>query len=221
MDRIPREMLDKLSLLPGNFMGKGLLQPAIPDINKEFEYYSKNIYPTIKEAEGGFQEKQNDRRNWTGQQVGKGVLVGTNMGVTPLALGRYLSVDPSKITQKMIREVTPDMAKKIFFEQYYIEDGINKVPDEIKPILGNIAVLRPSAAKAARNATNKKDAVNKIIEDFSKMDRQADVYKENIRGWINRIHRVAGMETFENRSDMFRKYPKLRPIPVPGRKPRS
>jgi hypothetical protein len=63
--------------------------------------------------------------------------------------------------------------------------------------------------------------VNKIIEDFSKMDRQADVYKENIRGWINRIHRVAGMETFENMSDMFRKYPKLRPIPVPGRKPRS
>lgn len=90
--------------------------------------------------EGGFQKDPNDRGNWTGGAVGAGTLKGTKYGVSAAS---YPSED--------IEHLTLQRAFQIYKQDFWGPAGCDLVPDQVKPLLFDIAV-HTSAPRAPRTA---------------------------------------------------------------------
>jgi lysozyme family protein len=73
--------------------------------------------PFIFKEEGGMSLIRSDRGNWTGGQVGKGVLKGTNMGI---AASSHPNLD--------IPNLTKDQATIIYANEYWGPAGCDKLP---------------------------------------------------------------------------------------------
>lgn len=66
--------------------------------------------------EGGYTDNAKDPGNWTGNRVGEGVLVGTNMGISAPTLMAVLGHIPSPEEMKAL---TPEAATSIYAKNYY------------------------------------------------------------------------------------------------------
>lgn len=215
MDRIPQlgsiptDLYGLLSKAPDYF--GGLLNTSLPDVQKPDTFYTDVIYPILRDAEGGFKKDKNDRLDWNTGELGKGKLVGTNMGVTATSLSKYLNIPSSSITEKMMRDVDQETARNVFHKDYYIRYGIDKTPKSVQPVLASAVVLRPTAARAAKNARNPQDAANQAIKDFGTIPQKGKFYRKNIRGWVNRLRKAANMKPLKNLSQVYKNYPSLRP----------
>ncbi|CAH0528430.1 hypothetical protein CTH30272_02114 [Allocatenococcus thiocycli] len=72
------------------------------------------IFDRVMGAEGGFTDNRKDPGNWTGGRVGSGELKGTKFGI---AANTYPDLD--------IKNLTIEQAKAIYYEDFYIANGIN------------------------------------------------------------------------------------------------
>jgi hypothetical protein len=185
--------------------------PAAQAVPRPKDFYEDVIYPILKVAEGGYKKDSKDRLDWNSAQLGKGNLVGTNKGVTAYALSKHLNIPSSSITEKTMRGVSEETAKNVFRNQYYIKYGIDKAPKNVQPILASAAVLRPTAAIAAKRSKTPQQAANLVIQNFGKIPLKGPYYKKNIRGWVNRFRRDANMKTFKTKEQIYKVYPILRP----------
>lgn len=79
--------------------------------------------------EGGFQDDPNDKGNWTGGQVGVGVLKGTKYGISAAA---YPGED--------IANLTLERAQWLYKRDYWGKAGCDLVPDAMKFDLFDMAV---------------------------------------------------------------------------------
>tara|TARA_R110002126_G_scaffold18605_1_gene70963 strand:- start:395 stop:1066 length:672 start_codon:yes stop_codon:yes gene_type:complete len=204
-DYFKKTLIERPSLLnESNRVIKNIVSDS-PDITRE-------ILNSVKESEGGYQRKRSDRLNWTSGKIGKGRLVGTNRGVTPQALAKYRKVSPNTITTEQIKNVTKEDAENIYMDQYIKPYKIFDFPEEAQLVLGNIVPLRPDAIRVARKnkVKTKQQAVDSVIQSYSEIPQKGKFYNDNIRGWINRTMRTAGLPEFKNKEEVFRKYPKLR-----------
>lgn len=85
----------------------------------------QNIIQGILNNEGGFQNDPDDTGNYA-----NGVLVGTNLGITPTALAAYRGVDVGSITEEDIRNLTEEEAIDIYAQDYYYGPGFDKIDND-------------------------------------------------------------------------------------------
>lgn len=100
------------------------------------------IIDEILKAEGGFQKMPEDSGNWVGEK-----LIGTNYGITPKALASWRGVRPEEITEQDILELEVSEARDIYRNDYYEAPQISALPDDLRPLLTDMAVNHgPKAA---------------------------------------------------------------------------
>lgn len=116
-----------------------VVQPSEPPVQPppQGDTWARS-YAFLKKWEGGYQAIHNDRGNWTGCQVGKGELKGTNMGVSACS---YPHLD--------IKNLTREQTTQIFFNDYWKASGASALPWPACLIVVDTAVLHGvGAAKA-------------------------------------------------------------------------
>lgn len=79
----------------------------------------------ILRREGGFSEHPLDRGG------------ATNYGITQRTLSRYFG---RAATVREVRELTPDLARDIYEQNYYLGPGIHRLPDLVQPFIFDSAV---------------------------------------------------------------------------------
>ena len=95
---------------------------------------------TIMVHEKGFQRWKEDNGNWTGGKRGRGTLIGTNWGITPIQLAKWRRIKPSQVTVAMMRQLEQSEARDIFKANYYIGPKINLLPDLIEPVTFDLGI---------------------------------------------------------------------------------
>lgn len=159
----------------------------------------------ILDIEGGYQNRRSDEGN-----LYKGQWLGTNKGITPATLARYLGRD---VTVSDMKNLSTDLAKSIYQERYW-----NKIhgdlidSQEVATIYFDAAVNqgRGTAVKMMQQVLNNNGANIKVdtlsgpntITQINNMiperlhnqyrDRRLERYYEvnqsdNINGWIKRL----------------------------------
>jgi len=91
---------------------------------------------------GRFEEIMESVRKWEGgltdHPADRGGL--TNMGITRDYYATYLGVDRALITDEMIRDLTWDDAKAIYWKNTYTKIGIEKLPEILQPAVTHFAI---------------------------------------------------------------------------------
>lgn len=103
-----------------------------------------SLQKIIALAEGGFQKQHGDKGNWTGGAVGVGKLVGTNFGISAMS---YPDLD--------IPNITKEEAVEIYFHDYFLAAGCDKIHGERSPMHFALAacVLDTAVLNGRGNAT--------------------------------------------------------------------
>lgn len=76
----------------------------------------KIAFGITKKYEGGYQLWEDDNGNWTGGKKGKGILIGTNRGVTAYEYAEYLGKTP---TIQEMRDMPANVPFEIFKKKYW------------------------------------------------------------------------------------------------------
>jgi len=71
--------------------------------------------------------RPNDPGNWSSGKVGVGVLVGSNHGVTPIALAAHRKTSIAAITGPVMHALTVDEAATIALDDYYYGPHLDKL----------------------------------------------------------------------------------------------
>lgn len=79
----------------------------------------------ILRREGGFSDDPLDRGG------------ATNLGITQKTLSRYFG---RMATVEEVRELSPDLARDIYEQNYYLGPGIHRLPDLVQPFIFDSAV---------------------------------------------------------------------------------
>jgi lysozyme family protein len=116
----------------------------------------KEIIATIIKKEGGYVNHPADKGG------------PTNYGITAKSYAEYFrrpAAASSKIPKKTIiseiKYVTPELAEKIYYTLYYVRPGIDLLPEQIQPIMldmavnhgrsGSVKILQTALAQAGIN----------------------------------------------------------------------
>lgn len=82
----------------------------------------------IERWEGGLSLDADDPGNWTSGKRNVGALVGSNHGVTPVALAKHRGVAAGGISQSAMANLTLGEAVDIAIVSYYRAPGFDKLP---------------------------------------------------------------------------------------------
>lgn len=192
--------------LPETAPSTSLRPKAIPT-QPDFVDYSLN---QILVAEGGFQDDKEDSGNY----LPDGTLVGTNRGITPVALAEFKGVDPNSITVSDIKAITENDARAIYRQNYFDKPRIGQLPQDLQASVFDMFINSGSNAikilqKAAGLPKSQQDGLigpmtlaavtsaNVSKEDYA--DARIVFYKELVKrkpktkkylnGWITRANK--------------------------------
>lgn len=179
-----------------------------PYINYSTTANFDQAYLLIREAEGDYKKDSVDSADWSGCKVGKGVLSGTNMGISACAYAQYYGEIPSTDT---MQNLSPNTAKTIyrtmFWDKYrlgeirnqnlanIIFDGIVQNPKEGAKLIQravNDLGYYPQLVVDGKIGTKTIVAINYIIEN-----KQA--------GWLYSRYRTLRWRFYQGLSN-FKKY---------------
>ncbi|MCG9792470.1 glycosyl hydrolase 108 family protein [Flavobacterium algicola] len=107
-----------------------------------------------RKSEGGYSSHKEDNGNWTGGKVGKGILIGTNYGISAPVLAAYLGRTPNLLEMKNLRLETVD---KIYKKNYWdVIRGDEIFDQDTANMIYDMAVTSGpgTAIKLAREAKN-------------------------------------------------------------------
>lgn len=158
---------------------------------------------SIMESEGGFQQWENDSGNYVGNK-----LIGTNRGITPIALANARGVDPSTITVEDMKSITDREARDIFITEYYYKPNIDKLPTEIQDTVFDMqinsgrnaikilqrmvgvkadGVLGEDTIKAVKDAgITRNQYTDARINFYKRIAANNPDKREFLQGWLNR-----------------------------------
>lgn len=151
--------------------------------------------------EGGFQDDPDDNGNWTGGRKGKGLLKGTNWGISAAA---YPKLD--------IYNLTREKAIEIYRKDYWAAAYCDLLPAKIRLSVFDTAVNSGSytAIRLLQKAINRKEVkVDGIFGEITKRnliyvtlakftDTRIDFYFDQnntkfLKGWIKRAGYIASV----------------------------
>jgi len=173
------------------------------------------LITTVLDNEGGYQDDPADSGNWTGGSRGKGNLVGTKYGITPITYARYLDTDVGNITPQDMKNLSKEEASNILKEKYLIEPKIDRLPEGIRGFVFDFGVnagppkaikrlqslvgvtvdghIGPETVKATKSWVNdlgENEAMRQLVEDRNKFYRELTKNdpskKKFLDGWLNR-----------------------------------
>lgn len=113
----------------------------------------EQAYLLIREAEGGYKRDSVDSADWSSCKVGKGVLAGTNMGISACAYTEYYGEIPSIDTMKYL---SPHVAKNIYRKMFWDKYRLGEIKNQnLANIIFDGIVQNPSSgAKLIQKAVN-------------------------------------------------------------------
>lgn len=161
---------------------------------------------TIMVSEGGFQQDVEDSGNYVGDK-----LIGTNRGITPVALAKYRGIDAEDVTVEMMKEVTDAEAREIFKQDYYYRPKIDQLPENIQDTVFDMyinsgsnaikilqrmvgatpdGVIGPQTLAAVADANITRDAyADARIEFYKSISKPGTKNAKYRQGWINRANK--------------------------------
>ncbi len=161
---------------------------------------------TIMVSEGGFQQDVEDSGNYVGDK-----LIGTNRGITPVALAKYRGIDAEDVTVEMMKEVTDAEAREIFKRDYYYRPKIDQLPEYIQDTVFDMyinsgsnaikilqrmvgatpdGVIGPQTLAAVADANITRDAyADARIEFYKRISQPGTKNAKYRQGWINRANK--------------------------------
>jgi len=80
--------------------------------------------------------RRNDRGNWTGGAIGAGKLIGSNHGVTPVALAAYRRVSVDEISVAVMHALTRPEAARIAIANYLRSPGFDRL--DWSPLIASV-----------------------------------------------------------------------------------
>lgn len=100
-------------------------------IDKSSQHYKefKVLLPRLIKGEGAYSDDKNDPGNWTGGVVGRGILKGTNHGISAMS---YPQLD--------IKNLTLDDAEEIYWHDWYTKFDADKIPFAVVQQLWDTAI---------------------------------------------------------------------------------
>lgn len=159
--------------------------------------YDKKFYKLLDYVladEGGY---NNDRYDRGGE---------TNLGITQTALNEYTGT--RHLPTQSVKNITKDLATKIYYEDYYIKSGADKQKDiRDAYILFDTAIQNGpiSAKQMFKNADENFYKLLKMREQHYYNQVEEDPrQKRYIEGWLNRLNRI------EERANQIIKEPEFR-----------
>lgn len=161
---------------------------------------------TIMVSEGGFQQDVEDSGNYVGDK-----LIGTNRGITPVALAKYRGIDAEDVTVEMMKEVTDAEAREIFKQDYYYRPKIDQLPEYIQDTVFDMyinsgsnaikilqrmvgatpdGIIGPQTLAAVANADITRNAyADARIEFYKSISKPGTKNAKYRQGWINRANK--------------------------------
>lgn len=161
-------------------------------------------------SEGGFQDDKEDSGNY----LPDGTLVGTNRGITPVALAEFKGVDPNSITVSDIRSITEDDARAIYRQNYFDKPKLGQLPQDLQASVfdmfinsGSNAIkilqkaaglpesqqdgfIGPSTLAAVISANvSKSDYADARIAFYKELVRKKPKTQKYLNGWITRANK--------------------------------
>ena len=161
-------------------------------------------------SEGGFQDDKEDSGNY----LPDGTLVGTNRGITPVALAEFKGVDPNSITVSDIKAITEDDARAIYRQNYFDKPKLGQLPQDLQASVFDmfinsgsnaIKILQKAAGLpksqqdgfigpntlAAVTSTNvsKSDYADARIAFYKELVKKKPKNRKYLNGWITRANK--------------------------------
>jgi hypothetical protein len=183
------------------------LRPEARPVKPDFVDDSLNL---ILASEGGFQDDKEDSGNY----LPDGTLVGTNRGITPVALAEFKGVDPNSITVSDIKAITEDDARAIYRQNYFDKPKIGQLPQDLQAsvfdmfinsgsnaikILQKVAglpksqqdgLIGPDTLAAVTSANvSKSDYADSRIVFYKELVKKKPKTKKYLNGWITRANK--------------------------------
>ena len=143
-------------------------------MNENFD----RAFDWVMKWEGEFSGDPDDSGNWTGGQPGKGILKGTKFGISALA---YPHLD--------IKSMTKEMAKEIYYKDYWLYNLYQNKPYPIDIIHFNTCI-NPGKAIADRilkEVITDEMYLLKLILYYSDLVNKYPIKKRYFVGWMNRV----------------------------------
>jgi lysozyme family protein len=114
---------------------------------------------TIKEIIAAIIKKEGGYVNHPADKGGP-----TNYGITAMSYAEYFKRQAGNINKGEIKAVTPQLAEKIYYTLYYVRPGIDLLPEQIQPLMldmavnhgrsGSVKILQTALAQAGISADN-------------------------------------------------------------------
>ena len=156
-------------------------------------------------SEGGFTKNKKDPGNWSTGKAGKGILLGTNHGITGRVLQGWRG---KRVSMSDVRNLTKEEANKIYRAQYWdavngdqlpsgidyavYDYGVNSGPSRaiksMQKALGVVAdgQIGVMTLNALRNC-DKPDVIAKICEERWAFMKRLKVWPHFKKGWTRRV----------------------------------
>lgn len=183
------------------------LRPEASPVKPDFVDDSLN---QILVSEGGFQDDKEDSGNY----LPDGTLVGTNRGITPVALAEFKGVDPNSITVSDIKSITEDDARAIYRQNYFDKPKLGQLPQDLQASVfdmfinsGSNAIkilqkaaglpkskqdglIGPDTLAAVTSANvSKSDYADARIAFYKELVKKKPKTKKYLNGWITRANK--------------------------------
>lgn len=146
-------------------------------------FYDNVVVPLTLNLEGGLSVDPNDKGNWTGGEVNKGRLVGTKYGISAAS---YPELD--------IPSLTKEQAADIYFRDYWIKSGSDKLDEALAMMHFDSAVNNGKGAAAQFLSAAVGTGIAKLyryaiarINLYTGLSLWNDRYGD---GWGNRLARL-------------------------------
>lgn len=147
--------------------------------DKQFEKIMKYVY----NAEGGFVDNPNDRGGRT------------NMGVTQRTYDAYNK--KHGLEQKDVKNITKEEADKIYYDEYWVASGADKIKDKYLAYMHYDAAINHGVGTAKRMLKQSGGDFDKYYQGrknaYGDLAKRRQNQRGFYKGWINRIDKIDKM----------------------------
>ncbi len=178
-----------------------------PYINYSTTANFNQAYLLIREAEGSYKRDSVDNADWSGCKTGKGILSGTNMGISACAYAEYFGEIPSTDTMKYL---TPEVAKTIYKKMFWDKYRLGEIKSQnLANIIFDGIVQNPSSgAKLIQQVINDLGYYPQLVVDGkigNKTIKAINYLIDNKQaGWLYSRYRTLRWRFYQTRSTFYK-----------------
>ncbi len=140
----------------------------------------KAAFNFVLKAEGGYSNNKLDKGG------------ATNYGITQFTYNTYRH--KKGLTNKDVAQITKEEAEKIYYEEYWLKIGADKIKDKALAIVLFDSSVNHGIAGAKKLFEQSGNDVNKLLnlrrDKYKKITEKNPAQKIFYKGWMNRINNL-------------------------------